>query len=76
MELEILQQILTELKDLKSEVKDIKQGQANLETEVKEIRKQQQKDSSLLQSVFDQTAHLTEHEIVVNEKFKKLKAAL
>ena len=69
MELELLQQILAELKDLK-------QGQAKLETEVKEIRKQQQKDSSLLQSVFDQTAHLTEHEITVNEKFKKLKAVL
>ena len=38
MELEMLQQILGKLTSMETDIKDLKQGQANLETEVKEIK--------------------------------------
>ncbi|MDR2899005.1 MAG: hypothetical protein LBU94_01675 [Clostridiales bacterium] len=58
------------------ELKDIRRDLGGVKLEVSNIKQQQQKDSQLLQDVFNQTVMLTEHKTETDAKFKKFEAAL
>lgn len=72
MDNQILQQILDELKIIKTDVSDLKTDVSGLKTDVSSLKAGQERIEKKLDSVYEQTADLTEFSADANTKLDNI----
>ena len=74
MENEILQQILSKLTSMESDIKDLKQGQTSLENEVKDIKQKVSHIEVIIESEVKRDIRIVaENHLSLNQKLDELK---